>query len=64
MRDVPMDGISVADVGEVICSIFNLPEKFVGKTVGLSAEAQTVQQHADALSKGLGKEVRDAEVSS
>ncbi|TKC48583.1 hypothetical protein EI555_021158, partial [Monodon monoceros] len=63
MGDVPMDGISVADVGEVICSIFNLPEKFVGKIVGLSAEAQTVQQHADALSKGLGKEVRDAEIT-
>ncbi|XP_012391684.1 nmrA-like family domain-containing protein 1 [Orcinus orca] len=63
MGDVPMDGISVADVGEVICSIFNLPEKFVGKTVGLSAEALTVQQYADALSKGLGKEVRDAEIT-
>ncbi|KAB0403309.1 hypothetical protein E2I00_000945, partial [Balaenoptera physalus] len=57
MGDVPMDGISVADVGEVICCIFNLPEKFVGKAVGLSTEALTVQQYADVLSKGLGKEI-------
>ncbi|XP_066889601.1 nmrA-like family domain-containing protein 1 [Kogia breviceps] len=63
MGDVPMDGISVADVGEVICSSFNLPEKFVGKVVGLSEEALTVQQYADVLSKGLGKEVRDAEIT-
>ena len=64
MGDVPMDGISVADVGEVICCSFNFPEKFVGKAVGLSTEALTVQQYADVLSKGLGKEVWDAEVSS
>ena len=58
-----MDGISVADIGAIVCSIFNSPEEFVGKAVGLSAEALTVQQYADILSKGLGKEVRDAKVS-
>lgn len=63
MGDVPMDGISVADIGAVVCSIFNSPEEFVGKAVGLSAEALTIQQYADVLSKGLGKEVWDAKVS-
>ncbi|OWK05663.1 hypothetical protein Celaphus_00012572 [Cervus elaphus hippelaphus] len=63
MGDVPMDGISVADIGAVICSIFNSPEEFVGKAMGLSAEVLTMQQYADILSKGLGKEVRDAKVS-
>uniref|UniRef100_F1N4W7 NmrA-like family domain-containing protein 1 n=2 Tax=Bos TaxID=9903 RepID=F1N4W7_BOVIN len=57
MGDVPMDGISVADIGAVVCSIFNSPEEFVGKAVGLSAEALTIQQYADVLSKGLGKEI-------
>lgn len=57
MGDVPMDGISVADIGAVVCSIFNSPEEFVGKAVGLSAEALTIQQYADVLSKGLRKEV-------
>jgi hypothetical protein len=58
-----MHGISVADVGAVVASIFNSPEQFLGKAVGLSAEALTVQQYADVLSKSLGKEVRDAKVS-
>ncbi|XP_020743970.2 nmrA-like family domain-containing protein 1 [Odocoileus virginianus] len=63
MGDVPMDGISVADIGAIVCSIFNSPEEFVGKAVGLSAEALTVPQYADILSKGLGKEVRDAKIT-
>ncbi|KAM5334832.1 nmrA-like family domain-containing protein 1 [Glossophaga mutica] len=63
MGDIPMDGISVADVGAVISSIFNSPAEFLGKAVGLSAEALTVQQYADVLSKTLGKEVRDAKIT-
>ncbi|KAM7248385.1 hypothetical protein CapIbe_000424 [Capra ibex] len=63
MGDVPMDGISVADIGAAVCSIFNSPEEFVGKAVGLSAEALTIQQYADVLSKSLGKEVRDAKIT-
>lgn len=63
MGDVPMDGISVADIGAAVCSIFNSPEEFVGKAVGLSAEVLTIQQDADVLSKSLGKEVRDAKIT-
>uniref|UniRef100_A0A8C5Z5A2 NmrA-like family domain-containing protein 1 n=1 Tax=Marmota marmota marmota TaxID=9994 RepID=A0A8C5Z5A2_MARMA len=63
MGDVPMDGISVADVGAVVSSIFNSPEEFIGKAVGLSAEALTTQQYADVFSKSLGKEVRDAKIT-
>ncbi|XP_053421834.1 nmrA-like family domain-containing protein 1 isoform X1 [Nycticebus coucang] len=63
MGDVPMDGISVADVGAVVLSIFNSPEEFIGKAVGLSAEALTVQQYADILSKSLGKDIRDAKIT-
>lgn len=63
MGDVPMDGISVADIGAAVCSIFNSPEELVSKAVGLSAEVLTIQQDADVLSKSLGKEVRDAKVS-
>lgn len=57
-----MDGISVADVGAVVSSIFASPEEFVGKAVGLSAEALTIQQYADVLSRILGKDIRDAKV--
>ncbi|XP_011889769.1 PREDICTED: putative nmrA-like family domain-containing protein ENSP00000305954 [Cercocebus atys] len=63
MGDVPMDGISVADIGAVVSNIFNSPEEFLGKAVGLSAEALTVQQYADVLSKVLGKKVRDAKIT-
>ncbi|XP_004675122.1 PREDICTED: nmrA-like family domain-containing protein 1 [Condylura cristata] len=63
MGDTPMDGISVGDIGPIISSIFNCPEEFLGKAVGLSAEALTIQQYADILSKALGKEVRDAKIS-
>ncbi|XP_004713526.1 nmrA-like family domain-containing protein 1 [Echinops telfairi] len=63
MGDVPMDGISVDDIGPIVSSIFNSPKEFVGKAVGLSAEALTVQQYADVFSKFLGKEVRDAKIT-
>ncbi|XP_055977908.1 nmrA-like family domain-containing protein 1 [Sorex fumeus] len=63
MGDTPMDGISVADIGAAVLSIFSFPEKLLGKAVGLSAEALTVQQYADLFSKSLGKEVRDAKIS-
>ncbi|XP_047421559.1 nmrA-like family domain-containing protein 1 [Sciurus carolinensis] len=63
MGDVPMDGISVADIGAAVSSIFNSPEEFIGKAVGLSAEALTTQQYADVLSKSLGKDVRDAKIT-
>ncbi|XP_008056742.1 nmrA-like family domain-containing protein 1 [Carlito syrichta] len=63
MGDVPMHGISVTDVGAAVCSIFNSPEEFIGQAVGLSAEALTIQQYADVLSKSLGKEVRDAKIT-
>ncbi|XP_032028192.1 nmrA-like family domain-containing protein 1 [Hylobates moloch] len=63
MGDVPMDGISVADIGAAVSSIFNSPEEFLGKAVGLSAEALTIQQYADVLSKVLGKKVRDAKIT-
>lgn len=59
-----MDGISVADIGAVVSRIFDSPGEFLGKAMGLSAEALTVQQYADVLSKILGKDIRDAKVSS
>lgn len=63
MGDIPMHGISVADIGAVVSSILNSPAEFLGKAVGLSAEALTIQQYADVLSKILGKEVRDAKIT-
>ncbi|XP_036208649.1 nmrA-like family domain-containing protein 1 [Myotis myotis] len=63
MGDIPMDGISVADIGAVVSRIFDSPGEFLGKAMGLSAEALTVQQYADVLSKILGKDIRDAKIT-
>uniref|UniRef100_A0A5F8GH01 NmrA-like family domain-containing protein 1 n=1 Tax=Monodelphis domestica TaxID=13616 RepID=A0A5F8GH01_MONDO len=63
MKDIPLDGISVADIGPAVASIFRSPEEFLGKAVGLSAEALTVQQYADILSKTLGKVVKDSKIT-
>ncbi|XP_036621747.1 nmrA-like family domain-containing protein 1 [Trichosurus vulpecula] len=63
MKDIPMDGISVADIGPAVASILRSPDEFVGKAVGLSAEALTIQQYADILSKTLGKVVKDSKIT-
>ncbi|XP_056675842.1 nmrA-like family domain-containing protein 1 isoform X1 [Monodelphis domestica] len=63
MKDIPLDGVSVADIGPAVASIFRSPEEFLGKAVGLSAEALTVQQYADILSKTLGKVVKDSKIT-
>ncbi|XP_068945475.1 nmrA-like family domain-containing protein 1 [Petaurus breviceps papuanus] len=63
MNDIPMDGISVADLGPAVLSIFRSPEEFLGKAVGLSAEFLTIQQYADILSKTLGKVFKDAKMT-
>lgn len=57
MGDVSIDSISVADAGVVISYIFNSPEVFKGKAVGLSVEALTTQQYAEILFKSLGKDI-------
>ncbi|ELK00781.1 NmrA-like family domain-containing protein 1 [Pteropus alecto] len=70
---VPMTSIRVAAYFENFFTIwkpmkasdgdyYTLAE-FLGKAVGLSAEALTIQQYADVLSKILGKEVRDAKIT-
>ncbi|KAJ1194816.1 hypothetical protein NDU88_004101 [Pleurodeles waltl] len=63
MADIPLDGISVADIGPVVASIFQSPEGYLGKALGLSSERLTVQQYAEILSKHMGKTVLDSKIS-
>ncbi|XP_069490955.1 nmrA-like family domain-containing protein 1 [Ambystoma mexicanum] len=63
MGDIPMDGISVADIGQAVASIFQCPKDFVGKAIGLSAERLTAQQYAEKLSQHSGKKVVDCKIS-
>lgn len=63
MADIPMDGISVADIGPVVASIFQFPDGYLGRAIGLSADRLTVQQYAEILSKHMGKTVLDSKIS-
>ncbi|CAH2307831.1 Hypothetical predicted protein [Pelobates cultripes] len=63
MCDVPMDGISVADLGPVVVSILKCPSEYIGKDIGLSAEKLTIEQYAAIMSKVTGKTIKDAKIS-
>ncbi|XP_019611968.2 nmrA-like family domain-containing protein 1 isoform X1 [Rhinolophus sinicus] len=62
MGDIPMDGMSVADLGPVVLSLLKMPEEYVGQNLGLSTCRHTVEEYAALLSKHTGKAVRDAQV--
>ncbi|KAM3916756.1 nmrA-like family domain-containing protein 1 [Leptodactylus fuscus] len=62
MCDVPMDGISVSDMGPAVLSILKNPKEYIGKNIGLSAEKLTVAQYAEIMSKVSGKVIKDAKM--
>uniref|UniRef100_A0AAF6YUU7 NmrA-like family domain-containing protein 1 n=1 Tax=Bos taurus TaxID=9913 RepID=A0AAF6YUU7_BOVIN len=63
MGDVPIDGMSVADLGPVVLSLLKTPEEYVGRNIGLSTCRHTVEEYAALLTKHTGKAVRDAKTS-
>lgn len=64
MGDVPMDGMSVSDLGPVVLSLLKKPEEYVGQNIGLSTCRHTAEEYAALLSKHTGKPVRHAKVGS
>lgn len=62
MGDVPIDGMSVADLGPVVLSLLKTPEEYVGRNIGLSTCRHTAEEYAALLTKHTGKAVRDAKV--
>eukprot|EP00118_Oscarella_pearsei_P014850 m.129930 g.129930 ORF g.129930 m.129930 type:complete len:300 (+) comp38002_c0_seq2:110-1009(+) len=54
----PLHGIAVADGGPCVASIFESPEKFSGKIVGLSSSCEKMSDYAAVLSKHLGKQFK------
>lgn len=62
MGDVPMDGISVTDLGPVVLSLLKKPEEYIGRNIGLSTCRHTAEEYAALLSKHTGKAVRSAKV--
>ncbi|PNJ16691.1 NMRAL1 isoform 15, partial [Pongo abelii] len=58
--DVPMDGMSVSDLGPVVLSLLKMPEKYVGQNMGLSTCRHTAEEYAALLTKHTRKVVHDA----
>uniref|UniRef100_A0A4X1VRY3 NmrA-like family domain-containing protein 1 n=1 Tax=Sus scrofa TaxID=9823 RepID=A0A4X1VRY3_PIG len=48
MGDVPMDGMSVTDLGPVVLSLLKMPEEYVGQNIGLSTCRHTRKTVRDA----------------
>lgn len=63
MGDIPMDGMSVTDLGPVVLSLLKMPEHYIGQNIGLSTCRHTVDEYAALLSKHTGKTVHNAKVS-
>ncbi|KAM5152033.1 nmrA-like family domain-containing protein 1 [Mantella aurantiaca] len=62
MGDVPLDGISVKDLGPCVVSILKHPSHYSGKNIGLSAEKLKVSQYAHIMSEVTGKTIKDAKI--
>lgn len=62
MGDVPMDGMSVSDLGPVVLSLLKMPEDYIGQNIRLSTCRHTVEEYAALLSRHTRKTVRDAKV--
>ncbi|XP_037363581.1 nmrA-like family domain-containing protein 1 [Talpa occidentalis] len=63
MGDVPMDGMSVTDLGPVVLSLLKMPDAHVGQNLGLSTCRHTAEEYARLLSKHTGRAVRDAKTT-
>ncbi|KAM5228164.1 nmrA-like family domain-containing protein 1 isoform 2-T2 [Ctenodactylus gundi] len=63
MGDVPMDGMSVSDLGPVVLSLMKMPEEYIGQNIGLSTCRHTVEEYAALLSKHTGKTVYHAKTT-
>uniref|UniRef100_A0ABI7WGY3 NmrA-like family domain-containing protein 1 n=1 Tax=Felis catus TaxID=9685 RepID=A0ABI7WGY3_FELCA len=63
MGDVPMDGISVTDLGPVVLSLLKMPEEYIGRNIGLSTCRHTAEEYAALLSKHTGKAVHSAKTT-
>ncbi|XP_040212207.1 nmrA-like family domain-containing protein 1 [Rana temporaria] len=63
MGDIPMDGISVTDLGPIVCSVLKNPSEYAGKDIGLSADKLTIRQYAEIMSEVTGKTIVDSKIT-
>ena len=55
--DTPLASVAVEDIGGVIAQIFNHPDKFVGKVIGIVGDDLKPADYAQQMSKRLGKKI-------
>ena len=54
----PMDAVSVDDLGGVVVTLFNNPDEYIGKKIGLSGDRMTMHEYAAIVSKVTGKTLK------
>ena len=57
-----VDAISVEDGGPAVAAIFDRPEEYIGKKVGISGDKMTLSEYAAIMSKVTGKTLTYNEV--
>ncbi|XP_069590917.1 nmrA-like family domain-containing protein 1 [Ranitomeya imitator] len=62
MGDVPLDGISVEDLGPIVVAILKSPACYKGKDIGLSAGKLLVEEYAKIMSTISKKIIKDAKM--
>jgi len=55
--DTPLAGVAIEDAGGVIAAIFEQPEAFLGKTVGIVGDDLSPSEYAATLTRILGKKI-------
>lgn len=57
--DVPVAGVAVEDIGGVVAALFERPDGYLGRVVGIAGDHLTPRQYAGILSRASGKDVSD-----
>lgn len=55
--DGPMYAVDPADCGPAVAEIFNQPQEFIGKKVGLAGDKRTMDEYMEILAKATGKTI-------
>ncbi len=55
--DTKLAGVAVEDIGPVVARIFESPDKFIGRLVGIVGDDLTGTQYAEIMSRELGRKV-------
>jgi uncharacterized protein YbjT (DUF2867 family) len=61
--DGPMDAISVADGAHILLAVFQNPQEYLGKKVGISGDKKPVADYVASISNVVGKTVRYNQIS-